>query len=367
MAGELIHADVGGELTEAEYHSLLAHLLNDQARGDLVISNAAASGLVRLPKGTPGQHLLMGADDPQWGDAGGTPLHAIPAAIGVNVGDYVLFVSMHEGTTGQPDRCVIVTVLSTSSVAIVEYKRLGDSWLFDPADCAYDSNVALNFTAVTQTHITAFAIDSPVSSGDRVVFIAGNNDDATDTFEIDSIVLTPGGSSLTATAVVIAGANQPLDSNFMSTCSIPISATRVMTFFHDDAHFADLSYAAPTYTFTYSDAKVLAVDTSISCNQADSRHYSGKTIGSQVVLFHAKRSITSGNAMWELTTGAVLSEEFNPFATGVQGADQAADTRGAAAIHAINGAFAVAAPVGGDSADGQMAAFIASSFPLDSI
>ncbi|MEE8336978.1 MAG: hypothetical protein V3R95_02840 [Dehalococcoidia bacterium] len=367
MAGEFVHADVGGELTEAEYHSLLAHLLNDQARGDLVISNAAASGLVRLPRGTPGQHLLMGADDPQWGDAGGTPLHAIPAAIGVSAGDYVLFVSMHEGTTGQPDRCVIVTVLSTSAVAIVEYKRLGDAWLFDPADCAYDLNIALNFTNVLQSHITAFAIDSPVSSGDRVVFIAGNNDAGTDTFEIDSIVLAPGGSSLTATAVVIAGSNQPTDTNNMATCGIPISATRVMTFFQDDAHFADITYSDPTYTFTYTDAKVLAVDTSISANQQDARSYSGKTIGSQVVLLHAKDRLGGSNVMWEMTTSAVLTEEFNPFVTGLQGGDQGIEARGATGMHAIDGAFAVAAPVGGDSADGQMAAFIASSFPLDSI
>lgn len=370
MAGEFVHADVGGELTEAEYHALLGHILNDQARGDLIISNSAATGLVRLAAGTEGQRLVMGADDPQWADAasGGAPLHTIPAGIYVSVGDYVLFVSMHEGTTGAPDRCVIVTVLSASTVAVVEYKRLDDAWVFDPADCAYDIGITLNFTARAQTHITAFAIDSPVSSGDRVLFVAGNETGGSpDSFEMDSIVLTPGSSSLSATAVVISGANQPADSDYMSTCSIPLSATRVMTFFLDDAHFADVTESGGTYTFTYADAKVIAVDTSIYCNQADSREYSGKTIGGQVVLLHAKQSLPSGNVMWEMTTGAVLTEEFNPFATGIQGSDQASNNRGSAAIHAINGAFAVAAPVGGDAADGQIAAFIAASFPLDSI
>ncbi len=67
MAGEFVHADVGGELTEAEYHALLAHVLNDQARGDLLMSNASATGLARLPKGVQDQRLLMGADDPGWG------------------------------------------------------------------------------------------------------------------------------------------------------------------------------------------------------------------------------------------------------------------------------------------------------------
>ena len=66
MAGEFVHADVGGELTEAEYHSLLAHILNSQARGDLVMSDAAATGLVRLPKGARGRRLVMGANDPGW-------------------------------------------------------------------------------------------------------------------------------------------------------------------------------------------------------------------------------------------------------------------------------------------------------------
>ena len=67
MAGEFVHADVGGELTEAEYHLLLAHILKDQARGDLIMSNAAATGLIRLPKGTQNQRFLMGANDPGWG------------------------------------------------------------------------------------------------------------------------------------------------------------------------------------------------------------------------------------------------------------------------------------------------------------
>jgi hypothetical protein len=286
-------------------------------------------------------------------------------------GDGVLFVSMFEGATGDPDRVVLVTVLSTSTVAIVEYKRLNDAWVFDPDDCAFDASVSLNFTVAAQTNITAFAIDSPVSTGNRIVFIAGHNDDATDTFEIDSIDLVEGGTSLTATAVVIAGANQPTDTNYMSTCNIPLSSTRVMTIYHDDGHFADITESSGTYTFTYDDAKVTAIDTSISCNQADSREYSGKLIGSQVVLYHAKFNVASGTgaAMWEMTTGAELTQEWTPFVTAGQGSDNSlgSTTNAYAAIHAIDGAFAVAAPFGGDSASGQQAAYIATSFPLDSI
>lgn len=71
MAGEFVHADVGGELTEAEYHALLGHVLDGQARGDLIISNSAATGLVRLAAGAVGQSLQMGANDPVWATAAG--------------------------------------------------------------------------------------------------------------------------------------------------------------------------------------------------------------------------------------------------------------------------------------------------------
>ncbi|MEE8338330.1 MAG: hypothetical protein V3R95_09720, partial [Dehalococcoidia bacterium] len=66
MAGEFVHADVGGELTEAEYHSLVAHVLDDQVRGDLIVSNSAATGLTRLAIGAEDSLLVAGADDPQW-------------------------------------------------------------------------------------------------------------------------------------------------------------------------------------------------------------------------------------------------------------------------------------------------------------
>lgn len=369
MAGELIHADVGGELTEAEYHSLLAHLLADQQRGDLIMSNAAASGLVRLPKGSQGQSLVMGADDPEWG-GGGYTMHAVPAAIALSAGDFQLFASMFKDTNGVPDRCVVVTPRSTTAVAVIEYKRLGNAWVFDPADCAYDTSVTLNFTTANQDELTAFAIDSPVASGNRILFIAGNNNAAPDTFEMDSIVLTAGGSSLTATAVVIAGANQPTDTNFIATCNVPLSTTRVMTFFQDDAHFADLTESGGTYTFTYSDAKVLAVDTSISISSSNARAYSGLLIGSQVLLLRAGggagASLTTDQA-WEMSITATLTEEFNPFRAGMMGTFQTPQNRAAPALTAIGGVFAIAAPVGGSGADGAYSGYLISTFPLDDI
>ena len=69
MVDELVHGDVGPELSETEYDSLTAHILNNQVRGDLIISNTAATGLVRLALGTTGLPLIAGANDPQWGGA----------------------------------------------------------------------------------------------------------------------------------------------------------------------------------------------------------------------------------------------------------------------------------------------------------
>ena len=66
MAGELKHASVGSALAEAEWIAILAHVLNNQARGDLVMSNAAATGLIRLAKGAANTVLVMGANDPGW-------------------------------------------------------------------------------------------------------------------------------------------------------------------------------------------------------------------------------------------------------------------------------------------------------------
>ena len=63
MANELIHADVGSQLDESEYDGILAHILNNQAQGDLVKSNTAATGLDRLAKGADGTILVAGASD----------------------------------------------------------------------------------------------------------------------------------------------------------------------------------------------------------------------------------------------------------------------------------------------------------------
>ena len=298
----------------------------------------------------------------------GTTIQLVPSGeVNGGGGDVNLFVTLFKDTTGAPDRIVLVTTLTTNTVGIVEFKRLGNAWVFDPADCAHDTSVTLNFTAALQAHITAFGIDDPVSSGDRVVFIAGNNNAAPDTFEIDSIVLTPGSSSLSAVAVVIAGANQPSDANNRATCSAASSIIRVETIANDDGHFADLTEAAGTYTFTYTDAKELAIDTSINVNSSDAGGYTAIVIGSQFLLLRADSTNPVSNGAWEMNTSLTLTEEFAPFKVGLMGADQATRSTSVAAITGIDGVFAIASPVGGDGASGQSAGYIIATFPLDDI
>lgn len=288
-------------------------------------------------------------------------IHYLGSAVSVGAGDTAVVVTVFKDTTGAPDRMVLVSVLSTSRVAVIEYRREVNHWIFDGATEAQDTVIDLNFTASAQTKITAFAIDDPAGTGNRVVFVAGNNDDTTDTFEMDSIVLGTG--SLSPTAVTIAGANQPTDTNTMLTISIPLSTTRVMTFFQDDAHFADITEAAGTYTFTYTDNKVEAIDGNIN---PISGAYSGICIGPRVVLAKSANSPFS-TAIWELTTAAVLTEAFNPFNTQGLAAHASANTI-FPAVAAINGTFAIATPgPGTGDASTDDIGYTLTTFDLDAI
>jgi len=302
-----------------------------------------------------------------WAAAGGSPqLQIIPAQ--VNDGnDASFFVPLFKDTTGKPDRCVVVGVVNNAAFSIIEYKLLDNAWVFDPDDCAWDVSVSTNFSCASSSDPMVFAIANPASSGNRVLFIAGNHyPNSPDTFEIDSIVLTPGGSSLSATAVTITGGNQPTDTDGMKTCSIPLSITRVMTFYQDDAHFANITESGGTYTFTYGDAKVLAVDTSIDVDA--NQYYSGICIGSQVLLLNSYSTATNLAAAWEMNTSASLIQEWNPFRVGLMGAEQAQGLV-PVVLTGLDGDFAVASPIGGDGvADGLQAnGFIVTAFPLDSI
>lgn len=356
--------DLAGDVTIDGAKSLSVDVINekDSAAGVTIDSVLLKDGLV---DGID----VAARDHDKYTDAEAVSAVSLPQFVpgSPRAGNYILFVTVFKDANGAPDRCVVVAILSTNTISFIEYKRLDNAWVFDSADCGLDVEVTLNFTADNITRMTAFAIDSPVASGDRILFISGNNNDTTDTFEMDSIIMNGvAANAHSAVAVVIAGANQPVDTNTIATMSIALSTTRAMTFFNDDAHFADITEAAGTYTFTYTDSIVTAVDTSIEVESVNARAYSGIIIGSQVVLFQS-HGLPTSSAMWEMNAAATLTEEFNPFSTGVASSDNDDELRTSSAITAIEGSFALAAPVGGTGTTGQKPSFILSEFPLDSI
>lgn len=63
----LAHADVGQVLTYTEYHSEGAHVIAGGVAGDILYYDGTS--LVRLPIGSPNQHLIVTSGLPQWANA----------------------------------------------------------------------------------------------------------------------------------------------------------------------------------------------------------------------------------------------------------------------------------------------------------
>ncbi len=287
----------------------------------------------------------------------------VPAPVSVVGSDDVVICPVWKDDSGRPDRIVVLTILSTTAVALITYSLHQNAWVFDPTIDAVDTTITLAIAAAAaQNDINAFAVESPGTATDPILFISQNDASQTpDTFEMNSIQLADGARSLTAVAVTIAGINQPTDTNGMATVSCALSTSRVLTFFEDDAHFADVTGDESGFTFTYDDAKASAVDTSI----VSAQEYSAFLIGSQVVLFQGGDE-PDLNRMWEITPAGVLTEEFNPFTAGLSGSQQDIASEHHSTITAIGGHFAIAGPVGGLGA-GQPCAYIITTFPLDDI
>ena len=272
-------------------------------------------------------------------------------------------VPLFANTDGDPDRVVVFSTLSTTAVALVEYKRLGESWVFDPDDCAFDTSITLTDTSDAQGHIVAFAIDSPAGTGDRVLFVTYSNaSESPDELIFDTIVLTPGASSLATVAGVVAGINGPTATDNITVVSAALTTSRVMTIFQDDAHFGDITESTGTYTITYTDAKVSAIDTAI----VSSESYSMFTIGAQTLLVEGATNIGFGPAAWELTAAAVLTQAFDPFGAVGNPSNSAVGNGTVVGVTGIGGVFAYA------SAAGQAVAatpdwFVIATFPIDDV
>ena len=62
MAGEFKHVDVGNLLTKGEWESIIAHELDGQESGDLLVVNSTAQSIVRLPIGSEDEVLTVNSD-----------------------------------------------------------------------------------------------------------------------------------------------------------------------------------------------------------------------------------------------------------------------------------------------------------------
>ena len=280
-------------------------------------------------------------------------------------GDTSYLVPVWKDTTGIITHAVLLSVLTNNTVAVTELRLTGANWVHD-GTLARDASVTLNFTAADQLHIHAFAVDSPGASDERILFITGNNDAGTDTFEVDSIDLS-GGESLTATAVIIAGSNQPTDTNAMGTVSAALSVLRVGTIFGGTGHRADVTGDEDGFTFTYDDAKVTSIDNSLNVGGSNLPSFSMYLIGTQLLLKAEDpgASNTVGMILWELTAAFVLTDEFHDVMVGPGVTNQSADLFPSGLVP-IAGSFALSTQMMILNSDGQPRHF-AVAFDLDGL
>ena len=79
MANEFKHVSVGTELTQTEYESTTSHVLDSQARGDIIYASSTTQ-LSRLGVGGAGAVLTSDGTDPVWDTTWSPTGHLIPAS-----------------------------------------------------------------------------------------------------------------------------------------------------------------------------------------------------------------------------------------------------------------------------------------------
>ena len=79
MANEFKHLSVGSEITQAEYEAVGGHVLDSQARGDIIYASSTTQ-LSRLGVGGAGAVLTSDGTDPVWDTTWSPTGHLIPAS-----------------------------------------------------------------------------------------------------------------------------------------------------------------------------------------------------------------------------------------------------------------------------------------------
>jgi len=258
-------------------------------------------------------------------------------------------VPVWNGTGGAPTRAIHVTVLTTSSVAIEELRRVGNEWVHD-GTLARDASVALSQTMTATGVLTAFAVANPVAESATVLFLVFNQaSGAPDNLVINSVDMA-GGTTLTAVAVTIAGANSIPAADLVAAVGCTTATNKAKFMSQDDWYSADITGTVAGFTFTFADAVVAAVDTSINVNTTLGRYYSMYFIGSTVLLLYGALEASAINvvplSLWTITAaGAKIAEYRDVAVGGVTISSGSAMSR----VFAMDGAFAIASPNSADS------------------
>ncbi len=79
MANEFKHKSVGTELTQTEFEAVGGHVLDSQARGDIIYASSTTQ-LSRLGVGGAGAVLTSDGTDPVWDTTWSPTGHLIPAS-----------------------------------------------------------------------------------------------------------------------------------------------------------------------------------------------------------------------------------------------------------------------------------------------
>lgn len=159
MANEFKHVSVGTAMTQAEYESTAGHVLNSQARGDMIYASSTTQ-LSRLAVGTVGKVLVSDGTDPTYGTIAGLAVSNV-ADVNVIGGIPLIFrIKTAGGATAS------ITVVSTHKVRIINAWCV-NAGLGTASDTITIKNVA---TAVTD------AMD--INKADKTVTRVGTLDDA---------------------------------------------------------------------------------------------------------------------------------------------------------------------------------------------
>lgn len=270
----------------------------------------------------------------------------IPTGGIVNSTDPRTIVPVFNGDGGRPTHAVAVDVISTSAIAVTELRRINDDWVTD-GTMARDASVTLTQTMTNISVLTAFAIENPVATSKRILFVVFNQASAApDALIINSIDLS-GGGSLSAVAVTIAGANAIPAADLVAAIGAALTRSTVAMISQDDFYQATITGDESGFTFTFSAAVVSAIDTSINVDTTAAANYSLVLLGSTLLLAHTS-TVGSGKgltqlSLWSISTAGVkIAEYLNVMAgfhTGVT-----ANTK--ARLMTINGKFCLGSPTG---------------------